>query len=114
MTRAAWQRRDSYYLGDEWILGAAQISRALGFETVVDDKPDIFPADFPMSQIAIYCGWYAGDVCGPFAQPKVEFMPGAFAYHLHSISAATLRSASRRLVRAAARQGRDLHHGVRV
>ena len=87
-------KTDSYYLGDEWILGAAQISRALGFETVVDDTPDLFPADFPMSQIAIYCGWYAGDVCGPFAQPKVEFMPGAFAYHLHSSSAATLRSAT--------------------
>jgi uncharacterized protein (TIGR03790 family) len=88
------EKTNSYYLGDEWILGAAQISRALGFETVVDDTPDLFPADFPMSQIAIYCGWYAGDACGPFAQPKVEFMPGAFAYHLHSSSAATLRSAT--------------------
>ena len=87
-------KTNSYYLGDEWILGAAQVSRALGFETVVDDTPDLFPASFPMSQIAIYCGWYAGDVCGPFAQPKVEFMPGAFAYHLHSSSAATLRSAT--------------------
>jgi uncharacterized protein (TIGR03790 family) len=87
-------KTNSYYLGDDWILGAAQISRALGFETVVDDTPDLFPADFPMSQIAIYCGWYAGDACGPFAQPKVEFMPGAFAYHLHSGSAATLRSAT--------------------
>ncbi len=85
-------KTDSYYLGDELILGAAEVSRALGFETVVDDTPDLFPASFPMSQIAIYCGWYAGDVCGPFAQPKVEFMPGAFAYHLHSSSAATLRS----------------------
>ena len=87
-------KTNSYYLGDEWILGAAQVSRALGFETVVDDTPDLFPASFPMSQIAIYCGWYAGDACGPFAQPKVEFMPGAFAYHLHSSSAATLRSAT--------------------
>jgi len=89
------EKTNSYYLGDEWILGAAQISRALGFETVVDDKPDVFPADFPMSQIAIYCGWYAGDACGPFAQPKVEFMPGAFAYHLHSGSATTIRDANR-------------------
>ena len=29
-----------------------------------------------------------------FTLPKVEFMPGAFAYHLHSFSATTLRSAS--------------------
>ena len=40
------EKTNSYYLGDEWILGAAQISRALGFETVVDDKPDVFPARF--------------------------------------------------------------------
>jgi tetratricopeptide (TPR) repeat protein len=47
-----------------------------------------------MSQIAIYAGWYTGAADGPFALPKVEFMPGAFAYHLHSSSAATIRSAS--------------------
>jgi tetratricopeptide (TPR) repeat protein len=81
-----------YKLGDEWILAAAQISRQIGLETTVDKNPGTFPADFPMSQIAIYAGWYANDADGPFALPKVEFMPGAFAYHLHSYSAATLRS----------------------
>ena len=81
-----------YYLGDEWILGAAELCRELGFETTVDQNPATFPADFPMSQIAIYCGWYDANVSGPFALPKVEFMPGAFAYHLHSFSAATIRS----------------------
>jgi uncharacterized protein (TIGR03790 family) len=85
-------KTNSYYLGDEWILGAAELCRELGFETTVDKNPDTFPADFPMSQIAIYCGWYDGNVSGPFALPKVEFMPGAFAYHLHSCSAVTLRS----------------------
>jgi uncharacterized protein (TIGR03790 family) len=44
----------NYLEGDEWILGAAEISRELGFETAVDDKPETFPADFPMSSIAIY------------------------------------------------------------
>ncbi len=86
------ERTNSYYAGDEWILAAAEISRALGLETTVDDKPETFPASFPMSQIAVYCGWYDGTVSGPFTLPKVEFMPGAFAYHLHSFSAATLRS----------------------
>ncbi len=85
-------KTNSYYLGDEWILGAAELCRELGFEITVDQKPSTFPADFPMSQIAIYCGWYAGNVSGPFALPKVEFMPGAFAYHLHSFSANTIRS----------------------
>jgi tetratricopeptide (TPR) repeat protein len=68
----------------------------LGFETVVDDTPDLFPASFPLSQIALYAGWYVDSASGPFQLPKVEFMPGAFAYHLHSFSAATLRSASER------------------
>lgn len=85
----------TYKLGDEWILGAAQVCRDLGFDPVIDMKPETFPAAFPMSQIAIYAGWYAGDADGPFAQPRVEFMPGAFAYHLHSYSAATLRSTTR-------------------
>ena len=90
------QSETNYWLGDEWILGAAQISRALGFETSVDNTVDLFPASFPMSHIALYAGWYAENACGPFQLPKVEFMPGAFAYHLHSYSAATLRSASER------------------
>ena len=88
----------SYKLGDDWIRGASEICRRLGFETVVDDQPGTFPAAFPMSQIAIYIGWYDGSVSGPFTQPTVEFMPGAFAYHLHSFSAATVRSAGQNWV----------------
>jgi len=63
---------------------------------VVDENPGTFPAGFPMSHIALYLGWYDEHVSGPFAQPKVEFMPGAFAYHLHSFSAETLRSETSR------------------
>jgi uncharacterized protein (TIGR03790 family) len=83
-----------YQLGDDWIRGAAEVTSRLGFETVLDREPATFPASFPMSQIAIYAGWYDGSVSGPFTRPKVEFMPGAFAYHLHSFSANTIRSAS--------------------
>jgi uncharacterized protein (TIGR03790 family) len=81
-----------YKLGDEWILGSAKLCRAVGFDPVVDTNPATFQPDFPMSQVAIYAGWYTENADGPFAQPTVEFMPGAFAYHLHSFSAATLRS----------------------
>ena len=69
-----------------------------GFQTIVDNQPETFPASFPMSQIALYCGWYDENVSGPFTLPKVEFMPGAFAYHLHSFSAATIRSADKHWV----------------
>ena len=81
-----------YKLGDEWMLGSAKLCRLLGFDPIVDTNPATFSADFPMSQIAIYAGWYSENADGPFAQPVVEFMPGAFAYHLQSFSAATLRS----------------------
>jgi uncharacterized protein (TIGR03790 family) len=83
----------NYFLGDQWLLGGADICRHLGFETEVDTNAETFPASFPMSHVAVYAGWYASDACGPFAQPKIEFMPGAFAYHLHSFSAHTLRTA---------------------
>jgi len=81
-----------YKKGDDWIGAAAEITHRFGFETVVDDKPETFSAAFPMSQIALYAGWYDWKASGPFARPKVEFMPGAFAYHLHSFSAQTLRT----------------------
>jgi uncharacterized protein (TIGR03790 family) len=83
---------DPYYLGDQWMLTGSTICQQQGFDTETDTNWETFPTSYPMSQIAIYCGWYAGDVCGPFTLPKVEFMPGAFAYHLHSLSAETLRS----------------------
>lgn len=91
--------KDTNYIeGDNWIIGAAEICKHLGFETTLDENPDTFPADFPMSQTAFYCGWYAENANGPFANKDVEFMPGAFAYHLHSFSASTIRSTTQRWV----------------
>jgi uncharacterized protein (TIGR03790 family) len=81
-----------YALGDEWIRTAAEVARFYGFETIVDTNAETFSPAFPMSHIALYAGWYDSSVSGPFTRPVVEFMPGAFAYHLHSGSAATIRS----------------------
>ena len=82
----------AYKPGDDWIRGAAQVARQVGFDTIVDENSNVWPAGFPMDNIAIYMGWYTETVTGPFTQPQVEFMPGAFAYHLHSYSAASLRT----------------------
>ena len=81
-----------YKPGDDMLREAAEFARRWSFETLVDTNAATFPPEFPMSHIAIYAGWYDPTVSGPFAQPKVEFMPGAFAYHLHSYSAADIRS----------------------
>jgi uncharacterized protein (TIGR03790 family) len=85
----------NYKIGDDWIRGAEEITRLCGFETVMDTNAATFPAGYPMDHIALYAGWYDSDVSGPFSRPTVEFMPGAFAYHLHSYSAATLRSTTK-------------------
>ena len=83
----------SYFIGDYWIRGAAEVARRFGFETVLDDQPVTFSAGYPFSQVALYAGWYDQGVTGPFTQTTVEFVPGAFAYHLYSFSAQSIRSA---------------------
>ncbi len=82
----------NYFLGDAWILTAAEICRQQGFDVETDTNSETWRAWAPMSQIAFYAGWYTGGADGPFIEPQVEFMPGSFAYHLHSFSAETLRS----------------------
>lgn len=84
-----------YRIGDEWIRTASEVTRCLGWDQVVDTNAATFPVGFPLSNVGIYAGWYDADVSGPFTAPKVEFMPGAFAYHIHSYSAGTLRSTNR-------------------
>jgi len=85
---------DSYRLGDEFMRGAAGAARQFGFETELDERPETFSAGHPLSQVALYAGWYDQVVTGPFTRPTVEFMPGAFAYHLYSFSAQTIRTAN--------------------
>jgi hypothetical protein len=77
----------------------------------LDNAEPTFSAGFPMSHIAFYAGWYDGNASGPFARPTVEFMPGAFAYHLHSFSAATLRSTTQNWVGALLAKGATITMG---
>jgi uncharacterized protein (TIGR03790 family) len=87
-----------YALGDSWIRSASEVARRVGFETVLDTRDAVFPAGYPLSHIALYMGWYEAHASGPFAQRHVEFMPGAFAYHLHSYNAPTLRTTDKHWV----------------
>ena len=83
-----------YKLGDDWMRATANFVRQVGFETEFDEKPATLPVGHPMSHIGIYAGWYDQSVTGPFTAPQMEFVPGAFAYHLHSFNARVLRSAT--------------------
>jgi uncharacterized protein (TIGR03790 family) len=82
----------AYKLGDDWMRTTANICKRMGFDTEMDEQDKTFPAGHPMSQIAIYAGWYDQRVSGPFTRAKVEFLPGAFAYHLYSFNANVLRT----------------------
>ncbi|PYJ73153.1 MAG: hypothetical protein DME75_02335, partial [Verrucomicrobia bacterium] len=78
-------------LGDQWLSEITGQLHKAGVPVVYDEKPEIFPEGYPMTDCALYYGWYAGRVAGPFTQPDFRFIPGAIAVHIHSSSASTLR-----------------------
>lgn len=81
-----------YAMGDEWLTEAMTNMRQHGIPVLADKAPDTLPAGYPVTDAAVYLGWYADAVNGPFADPALRFRPGAVAVHIHSFSAATLRS----------------------
>lgn len=85
-------KNNPYVLGDDWLRHALISLNREGWPIEFDNSPDLIPNTQPLSQIALYAGWYTGDAQGPFFQPPRRFVTGAIAYHLHSFSATTLRS----------------------
>ena len=77
-------------VGDAWMRAIVDQSHKEGVPVVFDDLPATFPDNYPMTDCALYYGWYTGAVGGPFNQ-QGRFVPGAVAAHIHSYSAATLR-----------------------
>jgi uncharacterized protein (TIGR03790 family) len=77
-------------VGDQWLVEIRDQLRKAGVPLIYEDTPDIFPNSYPMTDCALYFGWYAGTVAGPFTQPDFQFVPGAIAVHIHSFSASTL------------------------
>ena len=87
--------QDTYYLGDHWLKKLTPILRKSGFHTTFDKSSRVFPDKFPLPDAAIYAGWYTADLAGALKQPEFRFRPGAIAYHLHSFSAASIRSSTK-------------------
>jgi uncharacterized protein (TIGR03790 family) len=81
-------------VGDQWLNEITGHLHKVGIPVVYDDTPALFPEAYPMTDCALYYGWYAGKVTGPFARPGFRFVPGAIAVHIHSFSASTLRDAN--------------------
>ncbi|MDF3055942.1 MAG: hypothetical protein K0R17_157 [Rariglobus sp.] len=81
--------------GDLWLEEAAKQLSELNFDGDVDRAGGSLPAWTRMDAPALYFGWYAGSLNGPFTQDGFTFPPGAVALHIHSFSADTLRSTTR-------------------
>lgn len=78
-------------LGDLWLGEIPGQLHKAGVPVIYDDSPAIFPDPYPMTDCALYFGWYTERIAGPFTQPDFQFVPGAIAVHIHSFSASTLR-----------------------
>lgn len=82
---------NGFEIGDKWMAQIVQDLHKVGVPVVYDDLPSVFPDGYPVTDCSLYYGWYAGGICGPFADPNFRFLPGAIAVHIHSFSANTLR-----------------------
>ena len=78
-------------LGDAWLGRIVDQLHKVGLPVIYDQAPETFPDGFPVSDCALYYGWYAANITGPFNQAGFRFLPGAIAIHIHSFSAGTLR-----------------------
>jgi uncharacterized protein (TIGR03790 family) len=80
--------------GDRWLDRAGEVISDMGYDLSVSHGPGTLPSSARFDAPALYFGWYARDVNGPFTLPGFQFPPGAIAVHIHSFSAHTLHSAT--------------------
>ena len=95
-----------YIEGDNWLFALANTARRRGTPVVLDNGPGLFPEAYPMTRAALYFGWYAENISGPFVRPDFRFARGAVAVHIHSFSASDAARSAAALGRPAARGGR--------
>jgi len=78
--------------GEAWLRACAFQSADAGIPVIMHPWKEVFSKNYPMAEASTYFGWYEWNACGPFAQGNFRMRPGAVAVHLHSFSAATVRS----------------------
>lgn len=81
-------------IGDTRLEATANSFMEEGIPTLVDRFDPTLPTNYPITDTALYFGWYDWHVNGPFKNPGFKFKRGAVAVHLHSFSAAQLRNAT--------------------
>ena len=80
--------------GDRWLDATRARLVDLGYFCDVNPSGGAFGVADRFDAPALYFGWYAGTVNGPFLREGFRFPPGAIALHIHSFSAGTLRDPS--------------------
>jgi uncharacterized protein (TIGR03790 family) len=78
--------------GDQWLQSTLKQLQELGFDGDTEDTGATFGPPARFDAPALYFGWYAGNLNGPFAREGFTFPSGAVALHIHSFSAQTLHS----------------------
>ena len=81
-----------YVAGDDWIKASYRMFREAGYECDLDMQPEVFNQDYPMTDAAVYAGWYEAGLTGPFVRQDFKFKTGALAYHLHSASGVSIHT----------------------
>ena len=81
-----------FAIGDQWMSTIVTKNLDAGIPTVVDRQKNTFTSHYPMTDAALYFGWYTYHRNGPFLNPRMKFKQGAIAVHLHSFSAEQLNN----------------------
>lgn len=89
------QKTGAYQEGEDWLTRSAILFREKGIPVHIDKDEAIIPDHWPLPDTALYFGWYTATVSGAVSSPSFRFMSGAIACHLHSYSAAAIRSKDR-------------------
>jgi uncharacterized protein (TIGR03790 family) len=93
-TRGLTDRKDPYTMGDDWLRRSQKFLARDGWTVDLDSHAEVLPPSYPCNHVALYLGWYHEGAVGPWVTPPNRFTRGAIAYHLHSFSATTVRSAT--------------------
>jgi len=99
------QKSGAYQEGEDWLARTAILFREHGIPVHIDKDEALFPDHWPLPDTALYFGWYSSIASGAVSSPSFRFMPGAIACHLHSYSAAAIRSTDRHWVGPLLNQG---------
>lgn len=78
--------------GDEMLEATRSQLDELGFDGDTEASASMFGLEARFDAPVLYFGWYAGNLEGAFRREGFRFPPGAIALHIHSYSAATVRS----------------------